>query len=175
LPTPDGGGGGGGGHEGEVVAARFVHPRDALAEHRAREIALMPPQHYILSTLADILVGREATAQQRERVEQLSAGAFGRMVVCPRVGKVDASGRTPFVFEGDEARGGPKCRLHRSLVLFDPETKVSSVFFGTIWCVCFERTLRVGDVQLPAEVELLRNFDIFTEVGGGAAVESTKL
>ncbi|KAI0302188.1 hypothetical protein BC826DRAFT_904409 [Russula brevipes] len=144
LPTPDGGSGGSGGDEGgEVVAARFVHPSDALAEHRAREIALMPPQHYILSTLADILAGREATAEQRARVERLSAGAFGRMVVCPRR-------RTPFVFEGDEARGGPKGRLHRSLVLFDPETKVSSV-------------------------ELLRNFDIFTEIEDGAVVDSTKL
>jgi len=147
LPTPDGGGDDEG---GEVVAARFVHPSDALAKHRAREIALMPPQHYILSTLVDILVGREATAQQRARVEQLSAGAFGRMVVCPRVGKVDASGRAPFVFEGDEARGGPKGRLHRSLVLFDPETK------------------------LPTEVELLRTFDIFTEIEDGA-IDSTKL
>ena len=84
----------------------------------------MPPQHYILSTLADILVGPEAQTHQRERVERLSAGAFGRMVVRVQIGKKDASGRTPFVFEGDEARGGPKGRLHRSLVLYDPVTKV---------------------------------------------------
>lgn len=117
MPTPDGG--------QEVVEARFVHPRDALAEHRAKKIALMPPQHYILTTLADLLVGREATPQQRGRVEQLSAGAFGRMVICPQAaGKKDANGRTALVFEGDEARGGPKGRLHRSLVLFSPETKV---------------------------------------------------
>jgi hypothetical protein len=116
LPTPDGG--------QEVVEARFVHPRDALAEYRAKKIALMPPQHYILTTLAELLVGRELTSRQRERVERLSAGAFGRMVVFPQAGKKDANGRTPLVYEGDEAREGPKGCLHRSLVLFSPETKV---------------------------------------------------
>ena len=84
----------------------------------------MPPQHYILSTIADILVGPEARTHQRERVERLSAGAFGRMVVHVRTGKKDAGGRTPLIFEGDETRGGPKGRVHRSLVLFDPVTKV---------------------------------------------------
>jgi 8-oxo-dGTP pyrophosphatase MutT (NUDIX family) len=118
LPTPDSG------PRQEVIETRFVHPQDALAEHRAKQIALMPPQHYILSTLADILVGRSATLQQRERVNRLSAGAFGRMVVHPRAGKKDASGRIPLVYEGDEERGGPKGRRHRSLVLFSPESKV---------------------------------------------------
>ena len=88
----------------------------------------MPPQHYILTTLADLLVvGRQMTPQLRERVEQLSAGAFGRMVICPQAGKRDANGRTPLVYEGDEARGGPRGHLHRSIVLFSPETKVSWV------------------------------------------------
>jgi hypothetical protein len=85
----------------------------------------MPPQHYILTTLADLLVGRQTMPLQRERVEKLSAGVFGRMVVCPQVGKRDAKGRTPFVYEGDEARGGPRGRLHRSIALISPETKVS--------------------------------------------------
>lgn len=121
TPTPDGG------REGEgkeVVEVRFVHPQEALAEHRSKKIALMPPQHYILTTLADLLVGRQTTPGQRERVKQLSAGSFGRMVVCPRVGKRDADGRASFVYEGDEARGGPRGRLHRSIVLFSAETKV---------------------------------------------------
>jgi hypothetical protein len=122
LPTPDSGRQGQG--QGEVVEARFVHPQEALAEHRSKKIALMPPQHYILATLADLLVERQTTPQQRARVEELSAGAFGRMVVCPRAGKRDADGRTPLVYEGDEARGGPRGRLHRSIVLFSPETKV---------------------------------------------------
>jgi hypothetical protein len=90
LPTSDGG--------QEVIEARFVHPHDALAEHRAKKIGLMPPQHYIISTISDILFGPEARIHQRERVERLSAGAFGRMVVHVRAGKKDASGRTPLVF-----------------------------------------------------------------------------
>ncbi|KAN0123724.1 NUDIX hydrolase domain-like protein [Russula decolorans] len=144
LPTPDGG--------QEVVEARFVHPREALAEHRSKKIALMPPQHYILTTLADLLlVGRQTTPRLRERVEQLSVGAFGRMVICPQAGKRDANGRTPLVYEGDEARGGPRGHLHRSIVLFSPETKH------------------------PTEIELLRNFDIFTQAESGATTLSTKL
>ncbi|KAI0306429.1 hypothetical protein B0F90DRAFT_1814330 [Multifurca ochricompacta] len=125
LPTPDGG--------QEVIEARFVHPREALTEHRAHKIILMPPQHYILSTLADILVG---------------PGAFGRMNFHPRAGQKDANGQTPLVYEGDEARGGPEGSLHRSLVLFDPDTK------------------------MPTEVTLLRNLDIFSEV---EAIASAKL
>ncbi|KAI0273445.1 NUDIX hydrolase domain-like protein [Gloeopeniophorella convolvens] len=127
LPTPDGG--------QEVVAARFVRPRVALAEHAARRIALMPPQHYLLSTLADALERGGAA-----RVRALAAGAFGRMVVEPRAGRRDAEGRTPLVFEGDEARGGPEGRLHRALVRLSPETK------------------------LPMDIVLLRNFDVFTEL-----------
>jgi hypothetical protein len=92
----------------------------------------MPPQHYILTTLADILVGRETTSRQRERVKQLSASAFGRMVIHPQAGKKDANGRTPLVYEGDEARGGPSGRLHRSLVLFSPETKVRWAMLHTL-------------------------------------------
>lgn len=118
LPTPDGDG------QQEVVEARFVHPLEALAEHRSKKIALMPPQHYILTTLAELLAGRQTTHRQRERVGELSAGAFGRMVICPQAGKRGADGRTPLVYEGDEARGGPRGRLHRSIVLFSPETKV---------------------------------------------------
>ena len=119
LPTPDGG-------QQEVVEARFVHPLEALAEHRSKKIALMPPQHYIITTLADLLVGppHMTTPQQRECVEQLSTGTFGRMVICPQAGKRDANGRTPLVYEGDEARGGPRGRLHRSIVTIGPETKV---------------------------------------------------
>jgi hypothetical protein len=99
----------------------------------------MPPQHYILATLAAdfLLVGRQTTPEQRERVRQLSAGAFGRMVICPQAGKRDANGRTPLVYEGDEARGGPRGRLHRSIVSFSPETKVGWV----VWLVLLNDVL----------------------------------
>ena len=117
-----------------------MHPQEALAEHRSKKIALMPPQHYILTTLADLLVGRHMTLQQRERVEQLSAGLFGRMVICPLAGKRDANGRTTLVYEGDGTRGGPRGRLHRSIVLFSLETKVGRSYDLR----ALERRLRLG-------------------------------
>jgi hypothetical protein len=99
----------------EVVAARFVHPEDALTEFREGKIAFMPPQAYILTTLAEILKGRTNTEMQRERVEALSRGMFGRMVINPRRLGEDAEGYTILTFEGDETRGGSKGRLHRVL------------------------------------------------------------
>lgn len=89
----------------------------------------MPPQYYLVSTLAPLLDGRVSTAEQKERVGRLARGAFGRLDVNPvpltllpgqeaevkRVGK----GWSCLVYEGDEARGGVKGRRHRSLVKFE--------------------------------------------------------
>ena len=77
----------------------------------------MPPQYYILLTLADILRTRRNSAVQREQVHALSAGAFGRMVINPEwIPGADDRGRKAMAYEGDETRGGPKGRLHRCLV-----------------------------------------------------------
>lgn len=76
----------------------------------------MPPQYYILSTLADILQGPTNTLTQRERVQTLSTGLFGRMVITPQRSGDDRMGRTILAYEGDETRGGSKGRLHRALV-----------------------------------------------------------
>ncbi|TDL24933.1 hypothetical protein BD410DRAFT_813794 [Rickenella mellea] len=135
LPTPDGG--------LEVVSARFVHPLDALAEFAQGKIALMPPQFYILTTLAPLLSTRVHTREQRQQVQRLSGSMFGRMVMNPRMlppkeGE-DRNGRAVLTYEGDEERGGKPGRLHRSLV-------------------------RMGKGGVPSEVVLLRNFDILTEV-----------
>ncbi|KAF8205753.1 NUDIX hydrolase domain-like protein [Mycena galopus ATCC 62051] len=97
IPKPDGG--------QEVIAARFVHPDTVLAEFNAGEITLMPPQFYIVQTLANILRGDTTTADQRARVEELARGAFGQM------------GRFVLTYEGDHTRGGPEGRLHRATVL----------------------------------------------------------
>jgi hypothetical protein len=112
LPTPDGG--------QEVVEARFVHPTIALEEFFAKRIAFMPPQYYLLTTLAGILHGSVANESQRARVEQLANGAFGKMVINPQARTLPEvpKGYTCLTYEGDEARGGPKGQLHRSLVLF---------------------------------------------------------
>ncbi|KAJ6490659.1 NUDIX hydrolase domain-like protein [Mycena vitilis] len=134
IPKPDGG--------QEVIAARFVHPDDVLAEFGAGKITLMPPQFYIIQTLADILHGGATTAAQRERVEELARGAFGQMVINPqRLGPPDAQGRIVLTYEGDHTRGGPEGRLHRAIVL-------------------------TGKNGITSEIKLERNFDIFTEIEG---------
>ncbi|KAI0317563.1 hypothetical protein OF83DRAFT_1163860 [Amylostereum chailletii] len=132
LPTPDGG--------QEVIEARFLHPLAALSEFRAGRISLMPPQYYILVTLADILQGNVASVAQRARVEALSATPFGSMVVHPHRhhGKEVPEGFACLAYPGDEATGGPKGRLHRSYIRFSKGT--------------------------TAEIDLKRNFDMFTEL-----------
>lgn len=132
IPKSDGG--------QEVIAARFLHPDAVLAEFGAREITLMPPQFYIVRTLAGILRGPATTAAQRERVEALAHGAFGRMVINPRrLGPPDAQGRFVMTYEGDHTRGGPPGRLHRA-------------------------TVQMGKGGITSEIVLERNFDISTEI-----------
>jgi len=143
IPKPDGG--------QEVIAARFLHPDDALAEYREGKIALMPPQYYILHTLSPILRGRENTEAQRTGIEQLSRGMFGRMVMTPRrLGEPDEQGRITLTYPGDHARGGPKGRLHRSVLKF-------------------------GKQGVPSDIVLHRNFDIFTEIEADTSSPSFKL
>lgn len=116
-----------------MVEARFVHPRSALDECRQGEISFMPPQYYILSTLADILHGPVNTPEQRERVNTLSHGPFGRMVINPRSLAKDENGRTILTYEGDETRGGPKGRLHRALVKIRPGVSIGKdVMFSNL-------------------------------------------
>jgi len=132
IPKPDGG--------QEVISARFIHPEDALAEFRSKKITFMPPQAYLLTTLAEILKGRENTAAQREHVSRLSEGLFGRMVINPRrLHTEDEEGRTILTYEGDETRGGSKGRLHRVLV-------------------------KVGKGGITSEIVLQRNFNILNEI-----------
>lgn len=126
LPTPDGG--------QEVITARFVRPSDAMAANKAHTMVFMPPQFYILSTLADILKGEKNTAEQREQVKKLSHGAFGQQHIRPVGAGKDEVGRSILAYEGDELRGGAKGRRHRALVLFNKGT--------------------------PAEITIDRNFDV---------------
>ena len=100
----------------EVIEARFIHPRTALTETREGRLSFMPPQYYLLSTLADILQGPTNTLTQRESVQTLSKGLFGKMIITPQRYGDDGMGRTILTYEGDETRGGSKGRLHRALV-----------------------------------------------------------
>jgi len=134
LPTPDG--------AQEVIAARFVHPSRALQECAERKIGLMPPQFYLVSTLAPLLDGDVSTSEQRARVQRLAEGNFGRMSVNPK-GLIPVPEGTPegysiLTYEGDEARGGRKGRLHRALVKWQKAVVV--------------------------DVQLQRNFDVFTDI-----------
>jgi len=74
----------------------------------------MPPQFYLISTLADIFDGSKNTEEQRERVKTLSGGLFGRMVINPRPLGKDELGRSILTYEGDQTRGGSHGRLHRA-------------------------------------------------------------
>ncbi|TFK54645.1 hypothetical protein OE88DRAFT_1731961 [Heliocybe sulcata] len=143
IPTPDGG--------QEVLSAKFMHPAHALLAYNSGRIALMPPQFYLLTTLAQLLPGDLTTREQRERIYQLSRGAFGSMVIHPRgLPEPDSEGRTILTYEGDETRGGSKGRLHRSLVRF-------------------------GKGGVPTENVLQRNFDIFSEIESQAFSPNAKL
>ncbi|KAF9482816.1 hypothetical protein BDN70DRAFT_874629 [Pholiota conissans] len=127
-------------HDGgqEVIEVRFVHPTKALDECREGTISFMPPQYYILSTLADILHGSMNTPDQRLKVETLSHGLFGKMVINPRRKGVDENGRAILTYEGDETRGGSKGRLHRALVTMNGSS--------------------------ASDISMIRNFNIFTEI-----------
>ncbi|KAI5900532.1 uncharacterized protein SCHCODRAFT_02608140 [Schizophyllum commune H4-8] len=150
IPTPDGG--------QEVISARFVRPADALAEFEAGRISFMPPQFYILTTLAGIFGGGDAQAvDARSKIERLARGPFGRMAINPRrLNANDAShpkssveeGETVLTYEGDEARGGPRGRRHRAVVRF----------------------AKGGNTT---RIRLERNFDIFEGIDG--APSSSKL
>ncbi|KAL1668509.1 NUDIX hydrolase domain-like protein [Schizophyllum commune] len=148
IPTPDGG--------QEAISARFVRPADALAEFEAGRISFMPPQFYILTTLAGIF-GRDEAADARSEIERLARGPFGRMVINPR--RLDAAdatcpksgaeeGETVLTYEGDEARGGPRGRRHRAVVRF-------------------------AKGGITTRIRLERNFDIFE--GIDVAPSSSKL
>lgn len=116
----------------EVISARFITPESALAECNEGKITFMPPQFYIITTLASILRGEKNTAAQRATVQQLSQGAFGQMVINPRrLKEPDTEGRAILTYEGDETRGGSKGRLHRALVRLDKAGVSSSCALST--------------------------------------------
>lgn len=118
----------------------------------------MPPQFYILSTLADILDGPSNTAEQRWKVQTLSTGSFGRMVVNPRRHGDDENGRWILTFEGDETRGGHKGRMHRVLVRMEKGVRCGLSLAN------IEKFHLTNVSQLATEISMIRNFDVFSEI-----------
>lgn len=101
----------------EVITARFLHPKAAIAEFDSQKITFTPPQYYILHTLASILKGPVNTSEQRAKVRELAYGKFGKMVINPlRLGGVGEVGPPILTYEGDETRGGSPGRRHRATV-----------------------------------------------------------
>jgi len=101
-----------------VITARFLHPCAAFSEYHADKITFMPPPVYILTTIRDIFVSFPDRATQRAKIQELSDGKFGKMVINPRRtdGNTNGHGNAVLTYQGDEARGGIKGRLHRSEV-----------------------------------------------------------
>ena len=79
----------------------------------------MPPQYYLISTLAEILTGDRNSEAQRMRVRQLAESAFGGMVILPRQLKL-GGGRELLAYEGDELVGGLMGARHRSIIKPEP-------------------------------------------------------
>lgn len=106
----------------EVISAQYLHPRAVLEACARGELGLMPPQVYILTTLAQLIKGEDehcSTPAQRELITRLAHGSFGRMSINPRPLKEGVpEGKSVLTYEGDEARGGKKGRLHR--ILYKP-------------------------------------------------------
>ena len=74
----------------------------------------MPPQFYILTSLAAILSGDVSTPEQRDAVTRLALGWFGRLMINPRaLPEKDGQGLVILTYEGDEARGGQVGARHR--------------------------------------------------------------
>ena len=76
---------------------------------------LMPPQYYLISTLAEILTGDWNSEAQRVRVREVAEGGFGGMIVNPRQSKV-GDGRVLLAYEGDELVDGSVGARHRSVI-----------------------------------------------------------
>ncbi|KZS89995.1 hypothetical protein SISNIDRAFT_497320 [Sistotremastrum niveocremeum HHB9708] len=129
LPTPDGG--------LEVISAAFWSLTRALKAFDIGEISLMPPQFYILQTLAQLLEG-ERTDEQEMRIKMLSESNFGKMVIRPEARRSSEDKTVSIMlYEGDELRGGPQDRRHRTTSYSRPDVN--------------------------PKLTLERNFDIFTE------------
>ncbi len=97
----------------------------------------MPPQYYILHTLSDILPRGINTQSQREKVERLSQGAFGKLSINPKRLLLEDRDADPkhvlLVYEGDEMRGGPPGRLHREFVKYDRHgVSISMIYPSTL-------------------------------------------
>ena len=72
----------------------------------------MPPQFYLLTTLAELLSEDRLTPSEKHQLDTLANGAFGRMTILPQI-LPNEDGGIVYAYVGDQALGGPVGRLHR--------------------------------------------------------------
>ena len=160
-PTADGG--------VEVVSASWIHPRDLFAAFRRGELALFPPQFYLLKTLGDLLdsmhqegghqggAGSNRTTLLRSRVD--GGVGFGSRLFNPRpIGFTEEGGkgqRSILTYEGDELRGGKAGDRHRCLILYQGRVSLAGL---PVSCGNFLLTFP----KRIADIELQRNIDVLT-------------
>ena len=112
-PTADGG--------VETISASWIRPKDLFAAFRRAEIALFPPQYYLLTTLGDILDSMRCVDNRTEAL-RTRIGGFGSRPFNPRpIGFTEEGGagqRSILTYEGDELRGGKAQDRHRCLIRY---------------------------------------------------------
>lgn len=135
LPTADGG--------LEVISASFRTPASVLTAHARGQVKLMPPQYYLLHTLACVL-DPSTPGDFRSKIEDaqaLARGAFGKQLLSPRGSGVLEDGRSILTLQGDEQRGGQQGRIHRIIARMPSKPG-----------------------NTPENIEVAKNFDFFTEI-----------
>lgn len=159
-PTADGG--------VEVISASWIHPRELFAAFRRGELALFPPQFYLLTTLGGLLDsmyqeggnqgggGSNRTTLLRNRIGGDSG--FGNRLFNPRpIGFTEEGGkgqRSILTYEGDELRGGKAGDRHRCLILYQGRVSLAGL---PVNCSNLLLTFpkRIADIDLQRNIEVL--------------------
>ncbi|KAI0784376.1 NUDIX domain-containing protein [Abortiporus biennis] len=126
----------------EIAEVRFIHISEAIKSFNRKELSILTPQLYLLRTLSGIIGDSViSTNEEREKIRELALGDFGRMILNPITiyPRPNATKERTYLYEGDEARGGPKGCLHRNVNTFDQD-------------------------GLLVEDKLYRTFDVFSSI-----------
>ena len=158
-PTADGG--------VEVISASWIHPRELFAAFRRGELALFPPQFYLLTTLLGLLDsmhqggghqggGSNRTTVLRSRIGG-GGGGFGSRLFNPQpTGFTDEGGkgqRTIMTYEGDELRGGKAGDRHRCLVLYQGRVSLARLPVSSSLLLTLPK--RITDIELQRNIDVL--------------------
>ncbi len=160
-PTPDGG--------VEVISASWIHPRELFAAFRRGELALFPPQFYLLTTLVGLLDSMHQEGRHQGGVggsnrttvlrSRIGGGGFGSRVFNPLpIGFTEEGGkgqRSIMTYEGDELRGGKAGDRHRCLIPYQGRVSLAGLPASS-------SSLLLTFPKRIADLELQRNIDVLT-------------